>query len=432
MNVCTASPTSPLADSAESLLKNIRMGESRTLDFTDVRFAGALMDAPNGDWLADAFSAFANSLGGVFVLGIDRNSRNVTGIPIECLDAVAELVCAACTESIDPPIVDIVVERLRLRANTGNELPVIRVEISQSPFVHRSPGGYLYRTENSRRAMSLEYLSRLTEQRSQARIIRFDEQPIFGATVDDLAPNLWQRFRTPRSDDDRNIFLRKLRMARADENGTLRPTVTGVLMASNDPRQWIPNAFVQAVAYGGTAIGTPDSNYLKPLDAADVAGPLDVQIAQTCRFVAKNMKTAAFKDRDRGGRPQYDMTAVFEAVVNAVAHRDYSIQGSKIRLRLFENRLELYSPGSIPHSMSVKHLPHFQSARNEILTGLLAKCPLTATIPSLVTDRRTMMDKRGEGVPLILDNSRRMSGCEPEYRLIGDAELLLTIHAAGV
>ena len=420
-------------DSTESLLNNIRMGESRILDFADVRLCRELRwTHPHCDWLADAFSAFANSLGGVFVLGVDRNSRDVTGIPIEYLDTVAELVCAACTESVDPPIVDIVVERLRLRASTGNELPVIRVEIPQSLFVHRSPGGYLYRTENSRRAMSLEYLSRLTEQRSQARVIRFDEQPIFGATVDDLAPDLWQRFRTSRSDDDRDIFLRKLRMARADENGTLRPTVTGLLMASFDPRQWIPSAFVQAVAYRGTAIGTPDSNYLNPLDAADITGPLDVQIAETCRFVARNMKTAAFTDQGRSGRPQYDMTAVFEAVVNAVAHRDYSIHGSKIRLRLFENRLELYSPGGIPNSMSVEYLSHLQSARNEILTSLLAKCPLAAAIPSLVTDRRAMMDKRGEGVPLILDNSRRLSGREPEYRLIGDAELLLTIHAAGV
>ena len=412
-------------------MNNIRVCESRMLEFADVRFSGDSIVAPHRDWLADEFAAVANSRGGVFVLGVDRNSRDVTGIPIECLDAVAELVCAACTESVEPPIVDIVVERLRLRASTGNELPVIRVAIPQSLFVHRSPGGYLYRTENARRAMSLEYLSRLTEQRSRARVIRFDEQPISGATVDDLAPDLWQRFRTSRSDDDRDIFLRKLRMARADEKGTLRPTVTGVLMASIDPRQWIPNAFVQAVAYQGTAIGTPDSNYLYPLDAADIAGPLDVQIAETCRFVAKNMKAAAFKDHDHSDRPRYDMTAVFESVVNAVAHRDYSIHGSKIRLRMFENRLELYSPGSIPNSMGVENLPHLQSARNEFISSLLSKCPVPGDVPRLTTDRQTMMDRRGEGVPLILNNSRRLSGREPDYRLIGDAELMLTIHAAG-
>ena len=93
--------------------------------------------------------------------------------------------------------------------------------------------------------------------------------------------------------------------------------------------------------------------------------------------------------------------------------------------------MELYSRGGIPNSMSVEHLPHLQSARNEFITSLLAKCPVPRDVPCLTTDRRTMMDRRGEGVPLILDNSRRLSGREPDYRLIGDAELMLTIHAAG-
>ena len=74
-------------------------------------------------------------------------------------------------------------------------------------------------------------------------------------------------------------------------------------------------------------------------------------------------------------------------------------------------------------------LRYRQSARNEAVCSLLAKCP----VPDeswLVTDRTNIMDRRGEDVPVILDNSRRFSGKEPEYRLIDDAELLLTIYAA--
>ena len=138
----------------------------------------------------------------------------------------------------------------------------------------------------------------------------------------------------------------------------------------------------------------------------------------------------AFKDQGRQDQPQFDMTAVFEAVVNAVAHRDYSIHGSKVRLRLFEDRLELYSPGTIPNTMTVESLPYRQSARNETLSSLLAQCAVPANIPRLETDRRTLMDKRGEGVRIILDNSERLSGKTPEYRLIDDAELLLTISSA--
>ena len=280
--------------------------------------------------------------------------------------------------------------------------------------------------------MSSEYLARLFQQRSQARIIRFDEQIVPLAGLHDLQPALWERFLTSRSRDELENFLSKLHMARTDDEGTLRPTVAGVLMAAKDPRLWLPNAYVQAVFYRGVDIRTDQSTAPYQLDAADIAGPLDVQVVEACRFVAKNMKVAAFKYMGRLDRPQFDMAAVFEAMVNAVAHRDYSIHGSKIRLRLFSDRLELYSPGSLPNSITVEELAYLQSARNEIITSLLAKCPVPPDEAWLTTDRRTMMDKRGEGVRIIMDNSERLSGRLPEYRLIGESELMLTIWAANV
>jgi predicted HTH transcriptional regulator len=92
------------------------------------------------------------------------------------------------------------------------------------------------------------------------------------------------------------------------------------------------------------------------LDAQDITGPLDIQIKNACKFVRGNMKTFAVKDPGRIETPQYSMNAVFEALVNAVAHRDYSIYGSKIRLHIFSDRLELYSPGTIPNTMTIESL----------------------------------------------------------------------------
>ena len=277
--------------------------------------------------------------------------------------------------------------------------------------------------------MSTEYLARLFQQRSQTGLIRFDELIVDGVNVEDLAPSLWERFRTPRSDEDRDTFLRKLGIARSDGEGVTRPTLAGVLMASEDPRRWLPNAYVQAVAYRGDTIRTDSDKTPYQLDAVDVSGPLDRQIIEACRFVVKNMKTAAFKTMGRIDRPQYDVSAVFEAVVNAVAHRDYSVHGSKIRLRLFENRLELYSPGAIPNSLSIESLRYRQSSRNEAICSLLTKCSLPDE-PWLTSDRRNIMEKRGEGVPIILDNSERISGRVPEYTSLDDSELLLVIWAA--
>ena len=141
------------------------------------------------------------------------------------------------------------------------------------------------------------------------------------------------------------------------------------------------------------------------------------------------MKVAAFKSLGRVDRPQFDMTAVFEAVVNAVAHRDYSIHGSKIRLRVFTDRLELYSPGAIPNTIEPENLLHIQSSRNEVLSSLLAKCPVPSEIPWLATDRRTLMDKRGEGMRIIVENSLALSGRIPEYGMIGGSEFRVTIYA---
>jgi predicted HTH transcriptional regulator len=120
------------------------------------------------------------------------------------------------------------------------------------------------------------------------------------------------------------------------------------------------------------------------------------------------------------------MLAVFEAVVNAVAHRDYSMYGSKVRIRMFDDRLEMYSPGMLPNTMTPESLPYRQAARNETLTSLLARCPVKGEW----THRGHIMDKRGEGVPIILSRSEALSGRKPEYRLIDDSELMLTIYAA--
>lgn len=264
------------------------------------------------------------------------------------------------------------------------------------------------------------------DRRSQIYILPFERQTVTDARLENLSSKLYSRFSTSTTEDSTSL-LSTLRMVAEDENGELRPTVSGVLMASQHPQSWLPNAFIQAVAYRGTEI-RPDV-FPYQLDAADLVGPLDRQIEDACRFVVKNMRVAAFKYMGRVDRPQFDMAAVFEAIVNAVAHRDYSIYGSKIRLQMFEDRLELYSPGSLPNFMTMESLPYLQSTRNNVIVSVLAKCPVPDR-PWMTTERQTMMDRRGEGVPIILGNSERLSSRLPEYRLINDTELMLTIYAA--
>lgn len=412
----------------ERLIARIRLGEDSELELKTVVLRGNRIE-PHPNSLADELAAFANTRGGTLLLGVDDKTRQVTGVPLAQLDRLEQFVVNAAQTLITPPL-PVLTRKLELPDPTGAACAVLQVDVSKSLQVHRSPGGYLHRVGSSKREMAPELLARLFQQRSQTRLIRFDEQIVPTATVGDLEPELWRRFRTTRSGDDPNDLLAKLGMIARADDGVLRPTVAGVLLASRDPRRWLPNAFVQAVAYRG-ADAVPESPAgAYQVDAKDFTGPLDQQVIEACRFVFRNMRVFAFKDLGRRDVPQFDMSAVFEALVNAVAHRDYAIYGSKIRLRLYLDRLELYSPGALPNTLTVESLPYRQFARNETLTSLLAKVPVPPEVEWLQTDRRTLMDKRGEGVPIILENSERLSGQCPRYRVLDDSELLLTIFAA--
>ncbi len=415
-------------DNTEDLLAQSRLGEDSRLELKQVTFRRKRISGPHPDGLADEIAAFANSAGGVIVLGIDEETGKPHGMNIEELTALEHWLLGVCNDRIKPPPL-CRIEKLELPDAAGTPVPVLKMDIPRSLYVHESPNGHFHRIGSSKRKMSTDYIIRLGQQRSQTRLIRFDEQPVMSAPLETLDPALYERFRTSRTRDEGLSLLQKLGLIARDVDGVFHPSVAGILTACREPRDWMPNAFIQAVAYRGT---TPVVNRRLPyqLDARDISGPLDEQVRESCRFVARNMKVAGIKDQGRLDIPQYDLTAVFEAVVNAVAHRDYAVYGSKVRLKMFADRLEIYSPGSIPNTMTVESLMYRQSSRNETLTSLLAKCPVPSDIEWINTDRRTLMDKRGEGVRIILENSERLSGKEPVYRLIDDAELLLTIFSA--
>lgn len=414
----------------QDLLDRIALGEDSFLELKELTIKGAEVLAPAPESLAEELAAMANAHGGVCLLGVRDAPREIVGIDLECLDDAETWVRNICADLIVPPLAPSIA-RVALPGPDGTRRAILKVDVPRSLFVHESPGGYFHRVGSSKRKMPPDYLARLFQQRSQARIIRFDEQPVPGSSLSELSQHLYDRFRTDLSaDEPRDIFLDKLAMARTDEGGVLRPTVAGVLMASPDPRRYLPNAFIQAVAYAGTEISPAGDAFAYQIDAADITGPLDQQVFDALRFVARNMRTAAYKDIGRRDLPQYDLSAVFEALVNAVAHRDYSMYGSKTRLRLFSDRLELYSPGALANTMTVGSIAYRQAARNEALASLLAKCAISIEIGGFVTTRKTVMDRRGEGVGVVFRNSERLSGVRPRYEMFDESELVLTIWAA--
>jgi predicted HTH transcriptional regulator len=403
-----------------SLSDRIRLGEDSVLELKEVEFSGRSVSAPHRSSMSDELAAMANTRGGVFFIGVNDKTREVTGIPADKLDITEEWLRNIANDLINPPL-ECAILKKNVASGDGTEKYVIEVDVPKSIFVHKSGGGYFTRIGSSKREMAPEVLARLFQQRSQNRQICFDEQLVMKARLSDMDRTLWTRFRTDLSSADDTEFQTKLKLADYDENGEPHPTVGGILLCCDSPEKFLPNAFVRAVCYMGDSVDS------EQLDMQDITGPLDTQIKDACKFVKRNMRVAAVKDPARTEFPQYSLSAVFEAVVNAAAHRDYSIYGSAIRLRVFSNRLEICSPGAIPNTMSVESLPLRQYSRNGLITSLLARTQMNFDTGD--NYRKFIMDKRGDGVPIIYSKSLAVSGKKPVYELIDDTELKLTVFA---
>ena len=396
-------------DSLTDLTEKIYLGEDSTVEFK--------RELPHRGSLADEIAAFANANGGVTPIGVDEDSE-IVGIDRQDLDRTERTVVEICGDNIDP-MLHIVTEKLRI-----DDKNLLKIEVPRSPFVHKSSNGYFIRQDSSKREMTTEQSGRLLQSRSQAHRISFDEQIVPNTHVDTLRETLYQRFITAGATDREKIedLLLKRRLL-VKEGQEYRASVTGLLMCHDRPDDYLYNSFIQAVFYNGVE---KDANY--QIDAKDFRGPLDQQIEDAFKFVERYNQVSARKDIGRVDRSQYSPRAVFEAIVNAVVHRDYSKAGSKIRLFMFADRLELYSPGALANTLRIEDLPYNQATRNELLARLLSDTTLDDNMGRQVT-RRHFLERRGEGVRIILNESKALSGKTPLYELFGE-ELRLTIFAA--
>jgi len=395
-------------DSLSELIEKIHLGEDSTIEFK--------RQLPRRDSLADEIAAFANARGGVILIGVDDNGE-IVGLGQRNLDQTEKTVVEVCRDSIEPQV-SIFTEKLQFDGKV-----LLKVEVPRSLFVHKSPGGYIARQGSSKREMPTDQLARLLQSRSQARIISFDEQVVPNTTKNTLHIDLYQRFvREGSTENEVEDLLQKRRLLVKDGQ-VYRASVAGLLMCHDRPNDYLYNSFIQAVFYRGK---TKDANY--QIDAKDFSGPLDRQIMDAYKFVERYNQVSARKDVGRTERSQYSMRAVFEALVNAAMHRDYTKTVSKTRLFMFADRLELSSPGALSNTLTVEKLRYGQATRNELLARLLSEVIVEDDVGREVS-RRHFLERRGEGVGIILDESAALSGKVPVYEQI-DETLFLTIFAA--
>ena len=250
----------------------------------------------------------------------------------------------------------------------------------------------------------------------------FDTRPVPQTGFATLHERLWEGLLSLDDSGDSRRGLVNLRLLARDEAGIDRATVAGVLLCSPSPQDWLPQATITATHYRGL------DRTSGQLDAKEISGPLPEQIADAVQFVVRNTRVAARKVPEREEIPEYSETAVFEAVVNAVAHRDYSMAARRIRLSLFKDRLEIDSPGQLPNGMTLDGMEASQATRNEVIASVFGRMPVNGLAGS--DHRRFLMERRGDGVAIIRRETREATGRLPEYEIVDDASLLLRIPAA--
>lgn len=230
-------------DTLESLLQQIKLGEDSCLVFKEVRTQGYKIKGPTQNDLADELAAFANSrLGGVLLMGVS-DSGQITGIEQHMISIVEAMIRNACSDSIEP-ILFVTTRHLSIPDELGEPKYIIRVDISKSLFVHRSPSGYYNRIGDAKKPMPTELLARLFQQRSQARLLPFDEHAVPNTNCSDLNIDAILPFLLEGTLPSEETLL-KLKILTKDEHGDSRCSVGGLLLFGRHPQQIFANAVIE-------------------------------------------------------------------------------------------------------------------------------------------------------------------------------------------
>ncbi len=404
---------------SNEILEKIHSGENSGVEFKEIYPNTKLQSSR--DNFADEIVAFANHQGGLIIFGVTDKTHQIIGIEHSLSKKLIRFIGEICSDSLEPALVDFYVDNIKIPNEMGEEKNLVYMEIGKSLWLHKTRNGFFYRHAESKKPMTTEQILRIGNSRSQARIIYFDEQIVPKTNKETLQKEFYQKFIAENPNDEIDLLLKRRLLVK--KNGDYSASVSGLLMCNSKPEDYLYHSFIQAVYYNGK---TKDANY--QIDAKDFTGTLDRQIVDAFKFVQKHNTVSATKNIGRVEKPQYSMKAVFEAIVNAVVHRDYSKYMSKIRLFMFSDRLEIYSPGALANALTVDNLAYNQISRNPLLSRLLSEITLENDM-AMQVNRKYFLERRGEGVGIILGESEALSEKKPTYEMFGE-ELLLTIFAA--
>lgn len=308
--------------------------------------------------VAETLVALANAHGGVLLLGISA-SGHPAGLAAPA--AVQEQAVAAALLA-EPPLVLPLPEIVDL---AGRALCAVHVPPGLSQ-VYSIKGQYLTRAGKENRVMGTAELRTLLIARGEGHFEAAIAPGAASAELDDDAiARYLERLPGLSTTSPASALLARGCLKRTPQ-GELAPTYAGILLFGRNPQQYLPSAEIIAVRYAGT---TMSDEFVRE----DIRGALGDQIRRAEAFLAANMRRGMrIRGFTREEVAEYPLAVAREAVVNAVGHRDYSLRGDSIRLLMFSDRMEVYSPGRLPGHVTLDNLLTERFSRNEVIVQVLS------------------------------------------------------------
>jgi len=380
------------------LLELIQKGEDFWTEFKE--------DISSPDELVSEICAFANAQGGKVIIGVS-DQGDIVGISRDYSDEISNWT----TTKLEPPL-SVIVEKIYF-----DDKLIIVIHIPRGPYkpYFVRAGGQLIswiRTGSTKKKASPTDLQRLFQESG-----RFfaEEMEVEGTTIDDLDIEFLERFFSENFQksieeelSQSGITLEKLlENLKLFKNGSL--TTAGLLLFGKNPQKYLPFCIIWALRVKG--LNTTDGKFI---DRKELSGKLVEQIDKAEDFLKNHlMLKGEIKGFNREEDYEISLEALREAIVNAVAHRDYTIP-SNIRLFVFDDRIEVINPGKLPNTVTIENIKYgIHVERNPIIVSYLTKLK--------------KMSQIGTGIPRMINLVKRSTGKEPLFQEI-DHQFKVTIY----
>lgn len=361
--------------------------ESKTLEFKE--------SLPKFPALIKTCVAFANTAGGQIIIGVENSTRRVIGASDHDRERLYEAFPNSLFDATNNGLLAYIYER------NFNEHSILIIEILLNPkrpcFVKQEgipKGVYLRVGASTRRAQEAHIEELMRESKNQ----HFDEEPT-KVKLEDLSKTRLQQcygtsFSHKKLESDSVIVPSYMRTQQYNA------TISGVLMFYDEPDRYIPEAIVICTQFSGVA-------GRDIVQTRELTGPIPELIESSTtlleHWLQRNYQLEGVK---LVGEIPVPIRALREAITNALLHRKYTIPGA-VKIALFDDRLEVFSPGALPGLVDIKNLGDGTTYLRNPHIAKLAR-------------RLKLVEKLGTGIKLIFDKCREHSIKRPEYYEDGD------------